>query len=103
LAFNCSIHNNILFCEFCSNFFGGKILEGLRELSYWAVIRTAIYQLSPQKAGKEAIKNNATIWLATAAGGAFAGLSIAYIGFSTSLAILAFISLAIGIPAIMQY
>jgi MFS family permease len=84
-------------------FFGGKILEGLRESSYWAVIRTAIYQLSPQKAGKEAIKNNAIIWLATAAGGAFAGLSIAYIGFSTSLAILAFISLAIGIPAIMLW
>jgi len=82
-------------------FFGGKILEGLRESSYWAVIRTAIYQLSPQKAGKEATKNNAIIWLATAAGGAFAGLSIAYIGFSTSLAVLALISLAIGIPAIM--
>ena len=84
-------------------FFGGKILEGLRESSYWAVIRTAIYQLSPQKAGKEATKNNAIIWLATAAGGAFAGLSITYIGFSTSLAVLALISLAIGIPAIMLW
>lgn len=84
-------------------FLVGKIAEGLRESSYWAVIRTSIYQLAPQKAGKEATKNNAIIWLATAAGGAFAGLSIFYIGFSVSLVILALISLGIGVPALMLW
>jgi len=90
-----SIVVSIIIYYFASSvtiFLGGKILEGLRESSYWAVIRTAIYQLAPEKAGKEAIKNNAIIWMATAVGGAFAGLSIFYIGFSVSLVILAFIS-----------
>ena len=50
-------------------FLVGKIAEGLRESSYWAVIRTAIYHFSPQTAKKEASKNNAIIWLATAIGG----------------------------------
>jgi len=84
-------------------FLFGKIAEGLRESSYWAVIRTAIYQLAPQKAGKEATKNNAIIWLATAGGGAFAGLSIFYIGFSVSLVMLALISLGISVPALMLW
>lgn len=95
---------SILIYYFASStpiFLAGKIAEGLRESSYWAVIRTAIYQLEPQKAGKEAVKNNAIIWVALATGAAFAGVSIAYIGFSTSLALLALISLSIGIPAIM--
>lgn len=82
-------------------FLAGKIGEGLRESSYWAVIRTSIYQLAPLNAGKEASKNNAFIWIATAAGGAIAGLSIAYVGFSISLVLLAIVSMAIGIPAIM--
>jgi len=84
-------------------FLFGKIAEGLRESSYWAVIRTAIYQLAPQNAGKEATKNNAIIWLATAGGGAFAGLSIFYIGFSVSLVMLALISLGISVPALMLW
>jgi len=101
-----SIVVSIIMYYFASSvtiFLGGKILEGLRESSYWAVIRTAIYQLAPEKAGKEAIKNNAIIWMATAVGGAFAGLSIFYIGFSVSLVILAFISLVVGIPALMLW
>ena len=82
-------------------FLAGKIAEGLRESSYWAVIRTSIYDLAPLKAGKEAVKNNAVIWIGTAVGGAFIGLTIAYTGFSISLAILAILSLLIGLPAML--
>ena len=82
-------------------FLAGKIAEGLKESSYWAVIRTSIYTLSPNNAGKQATKNNAIIWIATAAGGGIAGVTIAYLGFSLSLAILAIISAAIGVPALM--
>ena len=84
-------------------FLAGKIGEGLRESSYWAVCRTAIYCLSPKQAGKEATRNNAIIWIGTALGGAVAGLSIALVGFSSTLLILALISLAIGIPAVMLW
>jgi len=81
----------------------GKILESLRESSYWAVSRTAIYKLSPKKAGNEATRNNATIWLGTAIGSAVAGLSIAAIGFNSTIATLTVISLFIGIPALMLW
>jgi MFS family permease len=81
----------------------GKLVEALRESSYWAVSRTAIYQLSPNKAGDAATKNNAIIWLATAFGAAVAGAGIDYLGFSSSLAVLAFVSLSIGIPAVMLW
>lgn len=82
-------------------FLAGKIAEGLRESSYWAVIRTAIYQVAPQKAGKEATKNNAVLWIATAVGSAMVGLSIGYLGFSLSLAVLALIASLVGIPVLM--
>ncbi len=82
-------------------FLAGKIAEGLRESSYWAVIRTSIYNLAPINAGKQATKNNAIIWIATAAGGGIAGFTITYLGFSLSLTVLALVSAAIGIPALM--
>ena len=82
-------------------FLAGKIAEGLRESSYWAVIRTSIYNLSPNHAGRQATKNNAIIWIATAIGGGMAGVTIAYLGFSLSLFILAIVSAAIGIPAFL--
>ena len=81
----------------------GKLVEGLRESSYWAVSRTAIYHLSPKRAGDAATKNNAIIWLATAFGGGMAGLGISFLGFSSTLAILILISLLIGIPALMLW
>ena len=56
----------------------GKTVEALRESSYWAVSRTAIYHLSPHRAGHEATKMNAIIWLGMALGGAAAGLGIDY-------------------------
>ena len=82
-------------------FLAGKIAEGLRESSYWAVIRTSIYNLSPNHAGRQATKNNAIIWIATALGGGIAGVTIAYLGFSLSLFILAIVSAVIGIPAFL--
>jgi len=81
----------------------GKLVEALRESSYWAVSRTAIYHLSPHHAGSEATKMNGVIWLAMALGGAMAGLGIAYLGFSMSLAVLALVALAIGVPAVMLW
>ena len=65
-----------------SAFLFGKVLEGLRESSYWAVNRNAIFDLSPGCEGKEATRTNALIWLATAIGSAAAGSSIALAGFS---------------------
>jgi MFS family permease len=82
-----------------SAFFAGKVMEGLRDAAYWAVNRTAIFHLSPEREGKEATRTNAIIWLATAVGSAAAGLGIALAGFSWTLVILMIASAAIGIPA----
>ncbi|HMK94561.1 MAG TPA: MFS transporter [Candidatus Limnocylindrales bacterium] len=81
----------------------GKIVEALRESSYWAVSRTAIYHLSPNRAGHEATKMNGIIWIGMALGGAMAGLGIFYLGFSMSLLVLALVALAIGVPAVMLW
>jgi len=81
----------------------GKLVEALRESSFWAVSRTAIYHLAPQRAGHEATKMNAIIWLGMAVGGAMAGLGIDYLGFSPSLLVLTFVALAIGIPALILW
>ena len=97
---SCSIY---YFASSLPAFALGKIVESLRESSYWAVSRTAIYHLSPKKAGNEATKNNATIWLATAFGGGAAGIGIAFLGFSFTIAALAIISTTIGIPAFMLW
>ena len=84
-------------------FFAGKFFEGLRDASYWAVNRTAIFHLSPKREGREATRNNAVIWLATAVGSAVAGLGIAYTGFSWTIVILMLASAAIGIPAALLW
>jgi MFS family permease len=81
----------------------GRFVESLRESSYWAVSRTAIYHLSPKKAGNEATKNNATIWISTAIGSGAAGIGIASVGFNSTIAVLAIVSTTIGIPAFMLW
>jgi len=81
----------------------GKLVEALRESSYWAVSRTAIYHLSPHRAGREATKMNAVIWIGMALGGVAAGLGSGFLGFSSSLAVLALVALAIGVPAVMLW
>jgi len=86
-----------------SAFFAGKFVEGLRDASYWAVNRTAIFHLSPEREGREATRTNAVIWLATAAGSAAAGLGIALAGFSWTLVALMIASAAIGVPAVMLW
>ena len=77
----------------------GKIVEGVKESSYWAVIRTTIFSLSPKQKAKEATKNHAFILLSNAFGGAVSGLGIAYMGFSHTLGIMIIASTIIGIPA----
>jgi MFS family permease len=81
----------------------GKLVEALRESSYWAVSRTAIYHLSPHRAGHEATKMNGIIWLGMALGGGMAGLGIEYFGFSHSLLLLTIVALAIGVPALLLW
>ena len=84
-------------------FLAGKVMEGFRDASYWAVNRTAIFNLAPNHREREATRNNAVIWLATAVGSAAAGLGIAYLGFSPTILFLMLTSLAIGIPASMLW
>ena len=84
-------------------FLAGKVMEGFRDASYWAVNRTAIFHLSPNQEGREATRNNAVIWLATAVGSAAAGLGIAYLGFSSTILFLMLASLAVGLPALMLW
>jgi MFS family permease len=91
------------FASSLAPFFAGKMMEGLRDAAYWAVNRTAIFHLSPQREGREATRTNAIIWLATAVGSAAAGLGIALAGFSWTLVVLIIASAAIGIPARMLW
>ena len=84
-------------------FLAGKVVEGVRESSYWAVNRTAIFNLSPQREGREATRTNAIIWLATAVGSAVAGLTIALAGFSWTLFVLMIASGVIGVPACLLW
>jgi predicted MFS family arabinose efflux permease len=81
----------------------GKLVEAMREASYWAVARTAVYHLRPQRAGHEATRINGVIWIGMAAGAGAAGLGIDYLGFSSSLLMLTAVSLAIGVPAVMLW
>ncbi len=81
-------------------FFIGKIVEALRESSYWAVNRTAIFSLSPNREEHEATRINAVIWFSIAGGSAIAGVGISYIGFSSTLLVLIFASTVMGLPAL---
>jgi predicted MFS family arabinose efflux permease len=81
----------------------GKIVEGVKEASYWAVNRTAIFSLSPKQEEKEATRINAVIWLSTAAGSAAAGVGIAYVGFSSTLGIMIMASAILAIPAALLW
>ncbi len=77
----------------------GKIFEALKESSYWAVSRTAIFSFSPRREGKESTKNIAVLLLSTALGSAVAGFGIAYFGFSFTFGILIVAAGFIAIPA----
>jgi predicted MFS family arabinose efflux permease len=81
----------------------GKIAEAMKESSYWAVNRTAIFSLSPKREEKEATRNTAVFFLSTAIGSAAAGLSISYFGFSTTLALLIVAAGIIGFPAALLW
>lgn len=77
----------------------GKIAEASKESSYWAVNRTAIFSLAPNREEKEATKNTAIIFLATAIGSATAGLGIYTLGFQFTLALFAAAASVIVVPA----
>lgn len=84
-------------------FLAGKIVEGLKESSYWSVNRTAVFHLAPEQEGRAATRINAVIWLATAAGSAAAGVGIAYLGFSSTLAFLVLVSVCVFVPAALLW
>ncbi len=81
----------------------GKVVEAVKESSYWAVNRTAIFSLSPEQEEKQATKNTAVVSLSTAMGSAISGIGITYLGFSFTLSVLIFASVIIGIPAAMLW
>jgi MFS family permease len=84
-------------------FFLGKIVEAVKESSYWAVSRTAIFSLSPKQKGKEATRILAFLSLSVAAGSAVSGLGIAYLGFSLTLGIMIIASFIMGVPAALLW
>ena len=81
----------------------GKIVEAVKESSYSAVKRTAVFSLSPKRRGKEATRISAVTALSFAVGSAVSGLGITYMGFSFTLAILIMASSFIGIPAALLW
>jgi len=92
-----------LFSNSVLGFAAGKIVEGLRDSSYWAVNRTAVFALSPNRREHEMTKINGVTWLATAVGSAAAGAGITYVGFSSTLGILTLVSATVGIPALLLW
>jgi len=81
----------------------GKFFEAIKESSYWAVIRTGIFSLSPNREEKEATRNVAVLFLSTALGSVAAGLGIAYFGFSVTLGGLILTAGIIGVPAALLW
>jgi predicted MFS family arabinose efflux permease len=77
----------------------GKLVEAMKESSYWAVNRTAIFSLSPKQEEKEATRNTAVFFLSTAIGSAIAGIGISYFGFSVTFGLLIVAAVMLGIPA----
>ena len=84
-------------------FFLGKFFEALKESSYWAVTRTAIFSLSPKREEKAATRNVAVLLLSTAVGSAVAGFGIANFGFSFTLSILIVAAGFIVFPAALLW
>jgi hypothetical protein len=81
----------------------GKVAEAVKESSYFAANRTAIFSLSPGREGREATRNTAVGRLSTAAGSAAVGVGIAYFGFSATLGLLVVAAGIIGVPAALLW
>jgi len=81
----------------------GKVLEALKESSYWAVTRTAIFSLSPKREEEEATRNISVLLLSSAVGSAIAGFGIANFGFSFTFSILILAAGFIAIPAALLW
>jgi predicted MFS family arabinose efflux permease len=84
-------------------FLVGKIVEALKESSYWAVNRTAIFSLSPKREEREATRNTGVLFLSTAVGSVASGFAISYFGFSITLGFLIVVASAIGFPAVLLW
>ena len=86
-----------------SMFLLGKFLEALKESSYWAVSRTAVFSLSPKREEKASTRNIAVLSFSTAVGSAVAGFGIAIFGFSFTFGILILAGGFIAIPAALLW
>lgn len=84
-------------------FLVGKIAEAMKESSYWAFIRTAVFSLSPEREEKEATRNHAVLLFSTAIGSGAAGLGISYFGFSLTLVVFVVAAGIIGLPAALLW
>jgi MFS family permease len=81
----------------------GKIVEALKESSYWAVNRTTIFSLSSKREEREATRNTGVLFLLTAVGSVASGFAISYFGFSITLGFLIVVAGAIGFPAVLLW
>jgi predicted MFS family arabinose efflux permease len=77
----------------------GKFLEALKESSYWAVSRTAVFSFSPGQEEKASTRNMAVLSFSTAVGCAVTGIGIAFLGFSFTFGILIMVAGIIAVPA----
>ena len=80
-------------------FLVGKVFEAIKEASYWAVNRTAIFALKPKREEKEATRNIAVLFLSTALGSATAGIGIAYLDFSITIVMFIIVASVVSLPA----
>ncbi len=86
-----------------STFLIGRIVQAVKESSYWAVNRTAIFSLSPKQKEREATRNIGVLSLSSALGSLISGMGIAFMGFSFTLSVLLFASAIMGIPAALLW
>jgi MFS family permease len=81
----------------------GKIFEGITMSAYWAVSRTATYELSPGRETSEATRVIATVSIGGAIGGATTGLLMNMINVDAAFPILTAISTIQLYPTILLW
>jgi MFS family permease len=81
----------------------GKIFEGITMSAYWAVSRTATYELSPGREASEATRVIATVSIGGAIGGATTGLLMNMINVDAAFPILTAISTIQLYPTILLW
>ena len=81
----------------------GKVFEGISMSAYWAVSRTATYELSPGREASEATKVIATVSIGGAIGGATTGLVMSMINVDAAFPLLTAVSIIQAYPIILLW